>query len=146
MRYDSFPELNDTRLVDRSCIDDVLAREIRDRALRANHFPPDLFGEPAWDMLLDLAAGPYCERRISVSSLCVASGVPATTAMRYLARLEAHKLVRREADPVDKRRVFVFLTDAAIDHLQAWKRATESRPTLGECARGRLVLTKGQFR
>ncbi|MEZ5655102.1 MAG: hypothetical protein R3E04_04340 [Sphingobium sp.] len=45
-----------------------------------------IFGEAAWDMLLDLFVSRSENKRVSVSSLCIASGVPATTALRGRVR------------------------------------------------------------
>ena len=74
---------------------------------------PDLFGEPAWDILLDLYIAGGRSESVSVSSACVAACVPPTTALRYLARLEQLGLVERTADKTDKRRVLVTLTRPA---------------------------------
>ena len=40
----------------------------------------ELFGDPAWDMLLDLTAARAEHTRVSVTSLCIASAVPPTGA------------------------------------------------------------------
>ncbi len=69
----------------------------------------ELFGEPAWDILLDLLRAEVAERRVSVSSVCLASGVPQTTALRYLKQMTARGMIVRCADPRDHRRVFVEL-------------------------------------
>lgn len=47
-------------------------------------FSEDLFRDPAWDMLLDLTLAHTECRRVSVTSLCIASGVPPTTALRWI--------------------------------------------------------------
>ena len=47
--------------------------------------------------------------RVSVSSLCLAAMVPATTALRWLKSMEQQGLVIRRNDPHDGRRVFVEL-------------------------------------
>jgi hypothetical protein len=70
----------------------------------------DLFGEPAWDILLDLFIAAKERRRISVTSACIGAAVPPTTALRWIAILENQKLLVREADPGDARRVYVTLT------------------------------------
>lgn len=70
----------------------------------------DLFADPAWDMLLELFALKLEQRRTSVTSLCRVSGTPATTALRWVAKLEAEKLVVRVPDPRDRRRSFVELS------------------------------------
>lgn len=71
----------------------------------------DLLGEPGWDILLDLFIGELEGARIQVSSVCLDAGVPSTTILRWLSRLEREGLVYRAADNVDGRRRFVRLTD-----------------------------------
>lgn len=71
-----------------------------------------LFGEPAWDILLDLYVAELRERRVSVSDACLASGVPPTTALRWLALLEEANLVERHKDPHDARRVHLELSES----------------------------------
>jgi DNA-binding MarR family transcriptional regulator len=83
---------------------------IKTRRLREDVFGENLFGEPAWDMLLDLYAAHLEQKRVSVSSLQIASAVPGTTALRWMTRLEAKGLIMRHADPFDARRVFVELS------------------------------------
>lgn len=57
---------------------------IRARQSRIRFFGNDLFADPVWDMLLDLAVARVEHRRVSVTSLCIASGVPTTTALRWI--------------------------------------------------------------
>lgn len=85
-------------------------RRYSERRRRAKHFPESLFGEPAWDMLLDLYIAAEAGMDIPVTSACIAADVPATTALRWLQVLEAHGLVERRADPRDARRSLVKLT------------------------------------
>lgn len=84
---------------------------IRARQLRLRFFNADLFADPAWDMLLDLTAARAEHRRVSVTSLCIASGVPTTTALRWIKLLEQAGMVRRIKDDTDHRRAFVALTE-----------------------------------
>jgi hypothetical protein len=83
---------------------------IRARRTRARYLTPDLFADPAWDILLDLLRAEIAHERISVSSACIAAAVPATTGLRWLRTLEQHGLVVRERDLHDARRVFVVLS------------------------------------
>ncbi|MGQ2936869.1 MAG: hypothetical protein ACT6RK_22505, partial [Sphingopyxis sp.] len=57
----------------------------------------ELFGEPAWDMLIDLFIHEAQAKPVSTSSLCIASGLPMSSALRLLQRLCDTGLVTREA-------------------------------------------------
>lgn len=93
----------------------LLRRIIRQRQLRARFFDGDLFADPAWDMLLDLTAARAEHKRVSVTSLCIASGVPPTTALRWINQLSEAGLLQRSEDDTDRRRAFLSLTDRAAD-------------------------------
>jgi hypothetical protein len=84
---------------------------IRGRRLRDHFFKPDLFADPAWDMLLDLMAARLEKQRVAVSSLCIAAAVPPTTALRWIKSLCDQGVFVRVADPEDGRRVFIELAD-----------------------------------
>lgn len=88
-------------------------RLVRERHLRAKLFPG--LGEPGWMMLIDLAANQG--RNVSISSACLASFAPPTTALRYIGILERRKLVVREADTDDHRRFWLRLTPKAWEAL-----------------------------
>jgi len=100
------PPLPDPRLV---------RRILRQRQLRARFFDGDLFADPAWDMLLDLTAARAEHNRVSVTSLCIASGVPPTTALRWIGQMTDAGLFERVEDDADRRRAFIALTDKAAD-------------------------------
>ena len=100
------PPLPDPRLV---------RRIIRQRQLRARFFDGELFADPAWDMLLDLTAVRVEHVRVSVTSLCIASGVPPTTALRWICQMVAAGLFERVEDDTDRRRAFIQLTDRAVE-------------------------------
>lgn len=70
----------------------------------------ELFGEPAWDILLDLYVAHGEGKSVSVSSACIGSAAPATTGLRWLGVLADAGLVLRENDAEDNRRVLVRLT------------------------------------
>ncbi|HEY0622457.1 winged helix DNA-binding protein [Sphingomonas sp.] len=98
---------------------------IRARRLRDQHFAPELFADPAWDMLLDLYAARLEGRRVSVSSLCIAAAVPPTTALRWIGTMHDAGLFGREPDPTDKRRAHITLTDRAAAAMRGYFRAAE---------------------
>ena len=106
----------------------LVRRILRQRQMRARFFDGELFADPAWDMLLDLAAARAELKRVSVSSLCIASGVPPTTALRWIGQLTAAGLVTRVEDSCDRRRVFIELTDRAADAMAHYFDAIEDGP------------------
>lgn len=110
------PRLPDPRLI---------RQIIRQRQLRDRFFNSELFGDPVWDMLLDLAAATseYC--RVSVTSLCIASRVPPTTALRWIGVMTDEGLLQRVEDPQDRRRAFISLTDDAVNAIARYFEALE---------------------
>lgn len=74
----------------------------------------DLFGEPAWDILLDLYIAHGDGKQVSVSSACIGSASPPTTGLRWLAVLADKGLILRENDAADNRRIMVRLSDQGI--------------------------------
>jgi hypothetical protein len=106
-----------------AAIDAALVRRlIRLRRDRDRHFPAELFADPAWDMLLDLAAARMERVDVPVSSLCVAAAVPTTTALRWVRSLSEAGLFVRRTDPADGRRTFIGLSDQAFDGVAGWLR------------------------
>lgn len=90
----------------------------QERRLRADLFDdPDLFGEPAWDILLDLAVHEGQGRPLSVTGACIGSGVAPTTALRWVNVLEKKGFIQRSPDPLDHRRVYLILTQLGRAHL-----------------------------
>lgn len=100
----ALPRLPDSALV---------RRLLRHRRQRAAFFGDDLFSDPAWDMLLDLTAARGERKRVSVTSLCIAAGVPATTALRWIGQMTEQGLFIRVDDRTDRRRAFIDLSDKA---------------------------------
>jgi predicted transcriptional regulator len=93
----------------------------RNRRLREKFVGgPDIFAEPAWDMMVDLFIAHEEKRKIAISSLCIASAVPPTTALRWINTLIARKLFTKEADPGDGRRIYVALTERGIEGVRKY--------------------------
>ncbi|MXP44567.1 MarR family transcriptional regulator [Allopontixanthobacter sediminis] len=67
--------------------------EYRLRRARIPGLQEIILGEPAWDILLDLYVQQAKGRLVSISSACIASTAPMTTALRHLKLLESHGLV-----------------------------------------------------
>lgn len=74
----------------------------------------ELFRDPAWDMLLDLFASHDRGERVSAIALSLSSGVPQSTALRTIQRLEEKGLIVREGDPDDLRRSWIRATPEVL--------------------------------
>lgn len=86
------------------------AQQLR-TGLRALSLPPNLFVDPAWDMMVELVIADGEQLPLFVKDLILLSGESAASAMRRIARLEEEGLVRRCHDQRDHRRVLVTLSD-----------------------------------
>jgi DNA-binding MarR family transcriptional regulator len=98
----------------------LASRYLHHRRARDKLFPPSLFADPAWDILLDLYVAHAERRQISVTSACIASAVPQTTALRWVGRLEKERLVVRTADRSDRRRVWLTLAPTTETAISNW--------------------------
>jgi hypothetical protein len=74
----------------------------------------DIFSDPCWDMLLTLFSSYLNKKSECISSVCISSNVPVTTALRWLKVLERQKLLARCNDPRDSRRIFIALTAEGV--------------------------------
>ena len=92
-------------------------KRIAERRSVGRHLGYSIFANPAWDMLLDLYRAALRQEQISISSLALASNVPATTARRCIDSMLADKLVRYRPDPTDRRRVFIAITSSGFEAL-----------------------------
>ncbi len=93
----------------------MVRRIIAARQSRARYFEGELFADPAWDMLLDLTAAHAEDRRVCITSLCIAAAVPATTALRWVSQMVKTGIFERVADPADRRRAFISLSTSSRD-------------------------------
>jgi DNA-binding MarR family transcriptional regulator len=80
------------------------------RRQREKFFDKSLFGEPAWDLLLDLFIQGERGKQVSISSACVGAAVPTTTALRWVTTLMTKGLLCRVTDDTDARRSILKLT------------------------------------
>lgn len=108
-----------------------------DRKRRITFFRSDLFGEPAWHILLDLFIQQKVGNRTSVMAACIGSGAATTTALRYLNLLIEDGLVERQGDASDGRRSWLRLTPQANEAM------TEYLGAKGVPGRGDASLAPG---
>jgi hypothetical protein len=99
---------------------------VKARRLRDQFFGAGLFEDPAWDMLLDLYAAKLENSEVSVSSLCIAAAVAPTTALRWIGRLTDAGFLERHADPFDRRRAYLELSDRAADAMRRYVAAAHA--------------------
>lgn len=73
----------------------------------------------AWNILVEIFTTEISGQRAYVTTVAVGSSVAASSTHRHLALLFQKKLIRRQRDPSDKRRIEVRLTK------KAWQQLTE---------------------
>lgn len=103
----------------------VVARRERSRRFAAQS---RYLTDPAWDILVDLAAAGLTGRSVSVSSACLAALVPQTTALRYVRLLEADGLVERVRDVSDGRRFLLGLTSKGWSQFHGYVSWLDGQP------------------
>lgn len=124
-RGDDFASLHNAK--DSPAWAEVARSAYRERRRRSEIFnDPTLFGEPAWDILLDLFIAAKERKRLPVTSACIGAAVPATTALRWLTVLEDKGLILRENDAADARRVFVRLSSDGYEKMVTYFANTAS--------------------
>lgn len=117
-----FPSLSDAE--EASVGISSIRQIVRARQRRSSFFKATLFADPAWDILLELYVAELEQRRIATTSACIASGVPVTTALRWLKILDDEGLIEREPDPLDRRRIYLRLSRAASEGMRGYFQST----------------------
>ena len=105
---------------DQRCEESHFARQLlRLQQTRKKQFAPMEITGPGWNLMLTLFAVPPESAGLGVGQVAEQADIPRTTAIRWLRRLEHHKLVRLVADPADKRVIRVNLTRAGRGGMHA---------------------------
>lgn len=110
------------------------ARRKRDKMLGT-----DLFGEPAWDMMLALYCLPPRGEKISVTSLSYAANVAVATGHRVQAALEMHGLIERQREGSDRRIQLVSLTAQGRLLLERYLAWLSGSSRVGNCYLGQAA-------
>lgn len=108
--------------IDDAMIKRILQNTMINRQKRAEFLPGELFSDPVWDILLDLAVAYIDGRPIPVSSACIASGAPISTALRRIRELTDAGMIVRWQDPDDARRDMVSLTEESMERMRRYAR------------------------
>lgn len=80
----------------------------------------ELFGDPAWEMLVDLFIHDCRGKELSITSLCVAVHIPMSTGLRLVQKLCDAGILRRIPDHIDGRRTIIKLEPAIAHRLRAY--------------------------
>ncbi len=66
-----------------------------------------LFADSCWNMCLDVYICDLKDQKITVSSIAHSSGIPMTTAMRYINVMVEEGLLEKSPNPSDNRMIFI---------------------------------------
>ena len=91
--------------------------------------------DATWNMLAELLRARITKRRISVTSLCLASRGPVTSALRRVEQLLQDGLITYALDPKDRRRKYVELTGEGASRMQSAVRGVAQRWGVGDPSR-----------
>jgi DNA-binding MarR family transcriptional regulator len=92
---------------------------LRFHGTAAKKFGHTLIADPVLLMLLELFVARFNGRATTVKVLALSSGVPSSTAQRWIDRLETEKLLAKQTNPIDRRSAVVRLTDEAAAMVKA---------------------------
>ncbi|WP_232318246.1 transcriptional regulator [Sphingomonas sp. TDK1] len=88
------------------------------RTLLEREVAKDLFADPAFNILLTLYVSRAESKDVSTSAACTASGVPTTTALRWINALTRRGMIHKRSLATDRRFTYLELSDktgAALD-------------------------------
>lgn len=88
------------------------------RRRRDASFGPELFSDPAWDILLVLFIARAEDRPMSISHACHAAAAPRSTALRWIRQLEQEGLLIRQGDRADGRRAYLRMSSRAAKKMR----------------------------
>ena len=89
---------------------EIAADIMETRRIRDAMFPERYFSNPFWDIMLELYLADDAGETYCTSSIGLTSGIPPTTVLRYLSKLESDGFITRTDDRHDARRTLVRLT------------------------------------
>jgi len=94
-------------------------RLYRLRRLRDAEFGPELFGEPAWDLLLDLFIGRGQNRPLPPITANAAAVIPSAQAAPYITKLQECGLVETLCRGQSPSTSLVTLSDSGFERMTA---------------------------
>lgn len=94
--------------------------ELNVRQERRMRLGSTLFGEPAWEILLDAYLALGEGRLLKTTAVCAQADIPIATGLRYIAHLEGMGLVQRVQAENDSRVRHVTLTRKGVDEVTSY--------------------------
>jgi DNA-binding MarR family transcriptional regulator len=96
-------------------------RAYQERRSRSSYVgSAELFGEPAWDVLLDLFIQQAKNETLSVKTACIDIDAPTSTAVRWLRVLEQHGLIAFDSDPAAEDQSLIHLTPTGYEGMRRY--------------------------
>ncbi len=77
-----------------------------------------LFANSCWNMCLDIFICDLKDQRITVSSIAHSSGIPMTTAMRYINVMVEQGLLHKTPNSADNRMIFVSVSEDCSEKIR----------------------------
>ncbi len=102
----------------RKTVGEFAGRLLQLRGRRNRMLGAELMRDPAWDIMLGLIAADEQQRETCTTVLCHDAGLPTTTALRHLDRMEAADLIERRTHADDHRQTLVSMTPRRADEMR----------------------------
>ena len=97
----------------------IALRMLELRRARSEFLNPAMLGEPAYEMLLHLYVAEGSNDPLTPARLADLSGIPHSSALRWIEYLVSKELATRERHPHDRRATVIDLTAKGKDALDA---------------------------
>ena len=114
---DDIPSKADQNVRTKARFVEIAKSQYHSRRVRERFFEKKIFGEPAWDMLLELYASELNDEKISTSNLILSSSSPSSTALRWIKHLEDGGLVFKQSSHIDGRVQYQKITSNGFESM-----------------------------
>lgn len=115
-----------------AAMEEIALLKIAINAANNRHVVAKDMAEGAWLILIEAAVYHMQEQPLFVTSACIASGAPISSAVRYVNDLEENGYIRRMPDPDDGRRTHIVITERGLVLVEAYTRRFRKRLDLLE--------------
>lgn len=110
----------------------VARRIYQERRIRSEHFADnEVFGEPAWDILLYLFQGHSRGRGVKIQDVSWEAGLPATSALRWFELLESKGLVFAYRDEEHLDQIYLRLSRKGLLEMASYLDRVAQRRSSG---------------